>query len=277
MNLRFQGAMILPDTRVLQVIYPLFIMKFLVNGSAVFTDFSGLQPDHTALHRHGADITISYANCIFTHIDMRVFFRTWCIPLLVVEYGTTFQRLDERSVPSQIQIATPSTSTAAGTTSDNSSCETYNLVPRPTPYDADPRYSGSQREGLVSRREKSMGHIKAVKKRNIAESEGYKLTHTESEKNLSTKACDAGFVITTSEDEDVCPTCLEVVYMNGWKEVTSVPSVEREWNFVRAHDDSAARHAILDECVCIAYATTVRSRCQQNERSVSTDHVFIIK
>lgn len=137
-----------------------------------------------------------------------------------------FQRLDGRSVPSQIQAATSSTSTTAGNTYDNSLCESHHLVPRPPPYEADPRYA---REGLISRREKSMSHLQedlqtlrrngsssavetlgAIKKRNIAESEeGFKLTHPESEKYLSAKACDTSFVITTSEDEDVCPTCLE--------------------------------------------------------------------
>ncbi|RZR90683.1 hypothetical protein BHM03_00018603 [Ensete ventricosum] len=76
-----------------------------------------------------------------------------------VQYGATFQRLDGRSVPSQIQIATPSSLlTTAGNAPDNSACETYHIVPLPQPYDADPRYFRLQREGLVSRREKSMSH-----------------------------------------------------------------------------------------------------------------------
>ncbi|THU59710.1 hypothetical protein C4D60_Mb07t04910 [Musa balbisiana] len=140
-------------------------------------------------------------------------------------YGAMFQRLDGRSVPSQIQAATSSTSTTAGNTYDNSLCESHHLVPRPLPYEADPRYA---REGLISRREKSMSHLQedlqtlrrngsssavetlaAVRKR-IAETEaGQKLTHAESEKNLAAKTRDTGFVFTTSEDEDVCPTCLE--------------------------------------------------------------------
>ncbi|URD94890.1 Zinc finger, C3HC4 type (RING finger) [Musa troglodytarum] len=156
---------------------------------------------------------------------------SWATGRSHVEYGATFQRLDGHSVPSQIQITTPSSlSTAAGNAPDNSACETYHVVPLPQPYDADPRYSRLQREGLVSRREKSMNHTQeelhtlrrngsssavetlgAIKKRNIAESEeGFKLTHPESEKYLSAKACDTSFVITTPEDEDVCPTCLEV-------------------------------------------------------------------
>ncbi|CAL9083208.1 unnamed protein product [Musa textilis] len=166
------------------------------------------------------------SNSIYRHcICLRYFFHR-----LLDGYGATFQRLDGHSVPSQIQITTPSSlSTAAGNAPDNSACETYHVVPLPQPYDADPRYSRLQREGLVSRREKSMNHTQeelhtlrrngsssavetlgAIKKRNIAESEeGFKLTHPESEKYLSAKACDTSFVITTPEDEDVCPTCLE--------------------------------------------------------------------
>ncbi|RWW31905.1 hypothetical protein GW17_00003460, partial [Ensete ventricosum] len=142
-----------------------------------------------------------------------------------LQYGAMFQRLDGRSVPSQIQTATSSASSIAGNTYDNSLCENHHLVPRLPPYEADPRYA---REGLISRREKSMSHIQedlqtlrrngsssavetlaAVRKR-IAETEvGQKLTHAESEKNLAAKTRDTGFVFTTSEDEDVCPTCLE--------------------------------------------------------------------
>ncbi|RRT69373.1 hypothetical protein BHE74_00027875 [Ensete ventricosum] len=166
------------------------------------------------------------SNPIYRHcICLRYFFHQ-----LLDGYGATFQRLDGRSVPSQIQIATPSSLlTTAGNAPDNSACETYHIVPLPQPYDADPRYFRLQREGLVSRREKSMSHTQeelhtlrrngsssavetlgAINKQNIAESEeGFKLTHPESEKYLSAKACDTSFVITTSEDEDVCPTCLE--------------------------------------------------------------------
>lgn len=119
-----------------------------------------------------------------------------------------------------------------GGVSDSSLSETSHLVPRPPPYEIDPRYSLSQREGLVLRHEKSMSHMAhiledlhtlrrncsssavetlgSVKKRNITESvEGCKITHIELEKNPSTKAYCTGFLVTSSEDEDVCPTCLE--------------------------------------------------------------------
>ncbi|XP_065016693.1 E3 ubiquitin-protein ligase At3g02290-like isoform X1 [Musa acuminata AAA Group] len=173
-----------------------------------------LCPEDFEEHAHTSNPI--YRQCIC----LRYFFHQ-----LLNGYGAMFQRLDGRSVPSQIQTATSSTSTTAGNTYDNSLCESHHLVPRPPPYEADPRYA---REGLISRREKSMSHIQedlqtlrrngsssavetlaAVRKR-IAETEaGQKLTHAESEKNLAAKTRDTGFVFTTSEDEDVCPTCLE--------------------------------------------------------------------
>ncbi|KAG6497455.1 hypothetical protein ZIOFF_045355 [Zingiber officinale] len=145
-----------------------------------------------------------------------------------VEYGATFQRLDNRTIPTQIQTITSSTTSVLGGASDNSLSEAHHHVPRPPPYETDARYSRPQREGLVSRREKSMSHIQenlhilrrngssstfetmaSVKKRNIVESDEECIhTQSESEKNQSAKACGTGFVV-SSEDEDVCPTCLE--------------------------------------------------------------------
>ncbi|KAG6519680.1 hypothetical protein ZIOFF_023185 [Zingiber officinale] len=144
--------------------------------------------------------------------------------------GETFQRLDGR-LSAQIQT-TSLASSAPGIVSDSSLSETSHLVPRPPPYEIDPRYSLSQHEGLVLRREKSMSHILedlhtlrrngsssavetlgSVIKRNITESvEGCKscnMAHIESEKNLSTKASGTRLLVTSSEDEDVCPTCLD--------------------------------------------------------------------
>jgi hypothetical protein len=86
-----------------------------------------------------------------------------------------------------------------------------------------------QREGLVSRHEKSINlaqeeslalrrnasssgieHLAAQKKRNSTENEGeYKVHRSESTKSLSTKAYSSSYAVVASEDEDVCPTCLE--------------------------------------------------------------------
>ncbi|XP_042470805.1 E3 ubiquitin-protein ligase At3g02290-like [Zingiber officinale] len=166
------------------------------------------------------------SNPIYQHcLCLRYFFHQ-----LLNGCGETFQRLDGR-FSAQIQT-TSLASSASGIVSDSSLSETSHLVPRPPPYEIDPRYSLSQHEGLVLRREKSMSHILedlhtlrrngsssavetlgSVVKRNITESvEGCKscnMAHIESEKNLSTKASGTRLLVTSSEDEDVCPTCLE--------------------------------------------------------------------
>lgn len=125
---------------------------------------------------------------------------------------------------------TPLTSTGLGSSSaDSSFSETHHLVPRPAPYDTDPRYSRLQRDGLVSRREKSMSHIQedsqlltrssssscvehlgSGKKKNNADSEDEcKVCRSESDKIMSAKGFGTGYVLATAEDEDVCPTCLD--------------------------------------------------------------------
>ncbi|XP_062230173.1 E3 ubiquitin-protein ligase At3g02290-like [Phragmites australis] len=144
-------------------------------------------------------------------------------------YTATFQRLESRpSNPAQGVAPLGSTNPSASIT-DNSLAETYHLVSRPPPYDADPRYARVQREGLVSRREKSINltqeeslalrrngsssaieHLASQKKRSSTETEAeYKVHRSESTKSLSAKAYSSSYAVVTSEDEDVCPTCLE--------------------------------------------------------------------
>ncbi|OAY79528.1 E3 ubiquitin-protein ligase At3g02290-like [Ananas comosus] len=166
-------------------------------------------------------------NPIYRHcICLRYFFHQ-----LFSGYNATFQRLDGRTATSPTQTVTSLTSTALGAnTADSSVSETYHLVPRPPPYDTEPRYTRSQREGLVLRREKSLSyiqeesqaprrngsnsgleHLGSAKKRNSTETEEEtKAGHSESDTGLSSKAYGiASYVVTNSEDEDVCPTCLE--------------------------------------------------------------------
>jgi hypothetical protein len=144
-------------------------------------------------------------------------------------YTATFQRLESRpSNPAQGAAPLASTNPSTNIT-DNSLSETYHLVSRPPPYDTDPRYARVQREGLVSRREKSINltqeeslalrrngsssgieHLAAQKKWSSTEPEGeYKVHRSESTKSLSAKSYNSSFAVVTSEDEDVCPTCLE--------------------------------------------------------------------
>jgi hypothetical protein len=115
---------------------------------------------------------------------------------------------------------------------ESSLSETFHLVSRPPPYDIDPRYARVQREGLVSRREKSINltheespalrrngsssgveHLAAQKKRSSTDPEGeHKVRRSESTKSLSGRAYNSSYAVITSDDEDVCPTCLEGLF-----------------------------------------------------------------
>lgn len=141
-----------------------------------------------------------------------------------------FQRLDGRSGSSSIQGANfLAPSVMNPTLSENSSSDNHLSVSRPLPYETE-RYSRSQRDGLVSRRDKSMTHLQEDsqlrrnmsssgieslgfgKKRNGVDSEeDCKCCYSEtSEKALATKvAYGLTYVQPSSEDEDVCPTCLD--------------------------------------------------------------------
>ena len=110
---------------------------------------------------------------------------------------------------------------------DNSLSDTYRSPPRPLPYDADPRCLRLQRH-VVSRREKGSSHLheesEPLRRSGIdADSEtlvtGDKWTayedvskeHHKSSVKLSSRksASDIAYAYSSSEDEDVCPTCLE--------------------------------------------------------------------
>lgn len=131
--------------------------------------------------------------------------------------------------PSSIQ-GTASFSSSASL--DNSVSGVYRSPPRPLPYDVDQRFIRLQRDGLVSRREKGSSR---------SQEEGEPLRGSDSDtdtdplcggnkwnsstcedgtKGLQTKSCSVklsntkertGFahILSSSEDEDVCPTCLE--------------------------------------------------------------------
>lgn len=112
---------------------------------------------------------------------------------------------------------------------DNSISELYRSPPRPLPYDADPRYVRLQRDGLASRREKGSSHsqeeTEPLRSDNDVDSEslntgekwnqstceeGSKEYQTKSSFKLSaTKATGFMPIYSSSDDEDVCPTCLE--------------------------------------------------------------------
>ena len=98
------------------------------------------------------------------------------------------------------------------------------------PYDADPRYFRSQRDGLISRREKGSSHSHeeseplrsdsdadpeplsaADKWSESVYEDGSKEIRSKSSLKLSVTKTTSGIgnVYTSAEEEDVCPTCLE--------------------------------------------------------------------
>lgn len=107
----------------------------------------------------------------------------------------------------------------------------YRSPPRPLPYDADPRYFRLQRDGLVSRREKGSSHAheetEPLRRSEVDEDseplstggkwndctgvEETKEYNSRSLLKLSAAKTTTGFahIYTSSEDDDVCPTCLE--------------------------------------------------------------------
>lgn len=118
-----------------------------------------------------------------------------------------------------------------GQLSDSSMTTTLQSVSRPLPFDADQRYSRTQRDGLVSRREKSMTHFQegslplmrdmgsssvellgSGKTSSLVELlEDDKHGPAESSGNLQLLQVSPGvlYVQPSTEEEDVCPTCLE--------------------------------------------------------------------
>ncbi|CAN6726807.1 unnamed protein product [Malus baccata var. baccata] len=165
------------------------------------------------------------SNSIYRHCScLRYFFHQ-----LFTGYNAPFQRLDGRAPSLPIQGATLASSGVGTTLQNNPLNDTQLSVSRPTPFDADQRYSRLQRDGLVSRREKSMTHLQEDAQQLRRGSSGTEslgfgkkwngddteedCTFGQSEtleKALATKlAYGLTYVQPSSEDEDVCPTCLD--------------------------------------------------------------------
>ncbi|GAB2288967.1 hypothetical protein Dimus_023272 [Dionaea muscipula] len=152
-------------------------------------------------------------------------------------YAFLFRRGEVQALPSSIQGAAALTSSAS---TDNSLSDMYRSPPRPLPYDTDPRYFRLQRDGLVSRREKGASHsheeteplrrsdidadsesVSAGEKWNSTGEDGSKEIRKSSVKLSSRKsAAEFAYVSSSSEDEDVCPTCLEEYTAENPKIVT---------------------------------------------------------
>lgn len=127
-------------------------------------------------------------------------------------YTSLFGR-EVPAITSSVQGAAALTSTSS---TDNSLSDLYRAPPRPLPYDADPRYFRLQRH-LVSRREKGSSHLHEESESLVAGDkwsayeDGSKDHHKSSSVKLSSRrsANDIAYAYSSSEDEDVCPTCLE--------------------------------------------------------------------
>ncbi|XP_072980696.1 E3 ubiquitin-protein ligase At3g02290-like [Typha angustifolia] len=144
------------------------------------------------------------------------------IQQLIHAYNSLFQSGGVQAVSPSVQETAPLASVGS------SMCDTYRSPPRPLSYD-DPRFSRLQPDGVVSRCHKSSGHLHE-------ESQPLRTnTDIEVESESSTKKCigynyDAEtklrchefplkqatkftkgvtYYFPSSEDEDVCPTCLE--------------------------------------------------------------------
>ncbi|KAM7267148.1 hypothetical protein ACFE04_009314 [Oxalis oulophora] len=146
----------------------------------------------------------------------------------ILFYTSLFQRGELHSIPSSLQGTASMTSISS---LDNSLADIYRSPPRPLPYDTDPRYFRSQRDGLVSRREKGSSHSHdeseplrgdnddansetmsiGEKWNDSNREEGSKEQHSRSSLKISSAKATAGLGHTyfSSEEEDVCPTCLD--------------------------------------------------------------------
>lgn len=173
-----------------------------------------------------------YRNCICVRCFMQN-----CLRM----YTSLFQRGEEHAISSSAQGTANLTSSASN---DNSLIDMYRSPPRPLPYDADPRYLRLQREGLVSRREKGSSHgheeTEPLRSNNLSDADSdsytsggkrndilregqYKEYNSKSSLKLTTPKVTSGYthVYSSSEDDEVCPTCLEEYTPENPKIVTN--------------------------------------------------------
>ncbi|KAJ0915070.1 putative transcription factor C2H2 family [Helianthus annuus] len=163
-------------------------------------------------------------NAIYRHcICLRFFFHQ-----LFTGYGAFFQRIEGLPVSSPIQGT--ASSSAVGLSLPTSLNVENHSAARPMPYDSDHRFTHLPR-GLVSRREKSMTHFQedsqsgmefAKRKSGIdSTDEDSKSGNLESlEKSLKVKASEGLLYEQSSDNEDVCPTCLDEYTLENPKIVT---------------------------------------------------------
>ncbi|KAK7273285.1 hypothetical protein RIF29_14334 [Crotalaria pallida] len=153
-------------------------------------------------------------------------------------YASIFRRGEVHAIPSSIDGAASMTTTAS---LESSLSDMYRSPPRPLPYDADPSLFRSQHDELVSRREKGSSHSNEEseplrsdvdvdpeslnpggKWKDSAAEDGSKEYRSKSSLRLSSAKLTTGaaLVYSSSEEEDVCPTCLEEYSQENPKIVT---------------------------------------------------------
>ncbi|KAK3021113.1 hypothetical protein RJ639_045497 [Escallonia herrerae] len=174
-----------------------------------------------------------------------------------LKYGATFHRIEGRTVSPSIQGATFPTSSTGTVLPDSCLNDARQSLSRPLSYDPEQRFSRLQRDGLVSRREKSITQFQEESqplRRNISssgiekmgsgknwdevESTGIlKIGHSMSSDKASSAKAALKLLQPSLEDEDITHQTIPksphgvliiftlVVYMNGWKEVTAVQFV----------------------------------------------------
>ncbi|VVB14654.1 unnamed protein product [Arabis nemorensis] len=160
-------------------------------------------------------------------------------------YISLFRRGETRSLPSSLQATT--VSITSSTSYDNFMSNTFHSTPRPLPYDADPIYFRSRRDSLVSRRDKGSSHsheeAEPLRSDSDLDSESFSVEGSKWANKLITSGEDfkEEYSISTrrilksktmaatasnesmyllSDDEDVCPTCLEEYTSENPKIVT---------------------------------------------------------
>ncbi|KAK6154973.1 hypothetical protein DH2020_009221 [Rehmannia glutinosa] len=167
----------------------------------------------------------------FANPNSSVYRNCICLRCFVQNFLHMYVSLFHREEEHALSLSTQATTSLSPMTSlDNSLADMYRSPPRPLPYDADPRYFRLQR-GLVSRREKGSSHsneetepLRTSEVDEQSESlsnknkwnkftcdEESKEYNSKSSLKLSTAKTTTGFahIYASSEDEDVCPTCLE--------------------------------------------------------------------
>ncbi|XP_017219453.1 E3 ubiquitin-protein ligase At3g02290 isoform X2 [Daucus carota subsp. sativus] len=160
-----------------------------------------------------------------------------CLCLRFFVQGCIHMRGEEQTNSS----VTQGTGSFSSTTSENSLSDMYRSPPRPLPYDADTRYFRLQQDGLVSRREKGTSHSQeecnplrisdsdADSEPLVAANKWNESTSEEESKEYDSKSAvrlsmgrmsGVAHIYTSSEDEDVCPTCLEEYSIENPKIIT---------------------------------------------------------